>query len=214
LLSSALASSFFFLPFITFGAVLKPTTAEVPLAAVDFLLLSKPASLSALDYLVSAAGLFSTAFFSSLGFVVAVVGAGLVVAFAPPGAAFFSTTYVTPPAFILSFKLSSMGSAPPSSVAGFLAPAFSKAKGLFYEEPFAGVVAGFLTATEDPPPIFEIAGVLLSFGLSPVEVAVLLSSLVPFYTVAFLSPAGLLLSVAAVAGAVVVVLIPNFLASA
>jgi len=209
LLSSALASSFFFLPFITFGAVLKPTTAEVPLAAVDFLLLSKPASLSALDYLVSAAGLFST-----LGFVVAVVGAGLVVAFAPPGAAFFSTTYVIPPAFILSFKLSSMGSAPPSSVAGFLAPAFSKAIGLFYEEPFAGVVAGFLTATEDPPPIFEIAGVLLSFGLSPVEVAVLLSSLVPFYTVAFLSPAGLLLSVAAVAGAVVVVLIPNFLASA
>lgn len=148
------------------GAVLRPATAEVlavasfPLA-VDYLRLSAAAAVLAVASLglLSATGLASVVFFSSLGLVAAVAAVVLVAAVVAAGfaPAFFSTTWVMPPALILSLRLSSMGSALPSS-AGFLAGAVVLSAAVPAPLPAAPAVVaeGFLTApaAADPPPIF------------------------------------------------------------
>ena len=100
--SAVFPSSFFFLPFMTFGAVLRPATTDVLAVAslpfaVDCLRFSPVAAVLAVASfgLVSAAGfaVASVVFFSSLGLVVAaapVLGAAVEVAGLAP--AFFSTT--------------------------------------------------------------------------------------------------------------------------
>jgi len=111
------------LPFITLGAVLRPVVDYLRLASsLSFADLSVVPDLSVVVVL---GAIVSAVFFSSLALAagLSVPTAGLVVGLAPPGATFLSTTCVTPPALILSLRLSSMGSASSLlTVAPFLMP--------------------------------------------------------------------------------------------
>ena len=107
------SSSFFFFPFITLGTLL-----NAPDTLVDDFLDAAPFA-SAPGVLTGA--FFSSTFFSSGFFATSLVGTALDTPGAGLATAFLSaaTTYVTPPAFILRFKLSSIGSSSPSLVPFF-----------------------------------------------------------------------------------------------
>lgn len=89
-------SSFFFLPFITLGAVLNPVADCLRFASsLSFAVLSAALVTANLSVVL---GTVSAVFFSSLALTVPAapadlsVPAGLIVALAPPGAPFLSTT--------------------------------------------------------------------------------------------------------------------------
>jgi len=90
----AVVSSFFFLPFMTFGAVLRPVDDYLRLLASSLPDLSVALAIGYLSVLADAVVVSATFFSSLIGFdaALSVPTGGLVVALIPPGTAFFSTT--------------------------------------------------------------------------------------------------------------------------